>query len=80
MRDVERVVLYVIAVDGQHVIGLLGVEDSAVSLVHGNSDMNVVTAQLNLNSSWEGQGNELDHHHPPTTSQTCRALPGNLGS
>ena len=42
MGNVERVVLYDIAVDGQHVIGLLGVEDSAVSLVHGKSDMSVV--------------------------------------
>ena len=30
----------------------------------------VVTAQLNLNSSWEWQSSQLDHHHhhPPTTT------------
>ena len=33
--------------------------------------MDVVTAQLNLNST---------QHHTPPTSQTFRALPGNLGS
>ena len=42
MREVERVVLCVYAVVGQHVIGLLGVEDSAVGLVHGSGDMSVV--------------------------------------
>jgi hypothetical protein len=37
---------------------------------------NIVTAQLNLNSRWEWQSNGLAH----TTTETFKALPGNLGN
>ena len=39
--------------------------------VSGVTFVNIVTAQLSLNSSWDRQSNQLDHHphhplHPPT--------------
>ena len=41
------------------------------------SGIYIVTAQLNLDSSWEWQSNQSDHHPPP--SQTFKALPDKPG-
>ena len=32
--------------------------------VSGVTFVNIVTAQLSLNSSWDRQSNQLEHHHP----------------
>ena len=57
-----------------------GASENTLSKHKGCEGCIIVTAQLNLNSSWVRQSNGLAHPPTTTTKGTCKALPGNIGS